>query len=81
MSNENAKFKYSVFITEKVEKEYYVYCDEYLKEHQIEEEFEQVCYHNAERSLLIGEIDEKKVATSKITSDSTITEIEVSIKP
>lgn len=81
MINENSRYCYSVFVTETVEKEYYVYSDEYLKEHQIEEEFEEVCHHNATHSLLIGEIDGKKVATSKITSDSTITEIEVSIKP
>ena len=79
MNTENAKYKYSVFVTETVEKEYVVYCDNVLNEKQIEEEFELVCYHNAPHSLLIGEIDKKKVATSKATEDSTITNIEVSI--
>lgn len=76
MSNERAKFKYSVFITERVEKEYIVYCDDKLSLNSIKNEFEHECHHDSERSLLIGEIDKKKVATALESSDSSIIEIE-----
>ena len=38
MSNENAKFKYSVFVTEKIEKEYIIYCDNELNKNLIKNE-------------------------------------------
>jgi len=76
MSNENAKFKYSVFVTEKIEKEYIIYCDDELNKNLIKNEFEDECYHNSIHSLLIGKIDNKKVATKMETLDSIITEIE-----
>ena len=76
MSNESAKFKYSVFVTERVEKEYIIYCDDELNLNSIKNEFEHECHHNAERSLLIGEIDKKKVATALESTDSDIIKIE-----
>ena len=76
MSNEQSKYQYSVFITENIEKEYIIYSDIGLTTNSIIEQFEESCYHDNPHSLLIGKIDDIKVASKLETSDKSIVRIE-----
>ena len=76
MSNEQSKYQYSVFITENIEKEYIIYSDIGLTTNSIIEQFEESCYHDNFNSLLIGKIDNIRVASKLETIDKSIIRIE-----